>query len=210
MFSLELLESAWNPSSLWDINIIYPDLFGPYDFPQHRIIDRSKLWKTNKTKTQFGRKTTSSKNYFKRFLICLLDTSTEWRISYHVWSTDGSLIAWRWGEKNTSVWLITPKTGLMQDQLWARTYWLGRVHEWITPGEVRSVRGQHDVIDLLRLNNAIFCAERQEHADGEEIQTIIYTQLKPNLKSRHRQKKQSLSNILTWKSLCQIFASHSQ
>lgn len=45
----------------------------------------------------------------------------------------------------------------MHDRLWDRTYRLRRVHVWITPRVVRSVCGQHHFIDLLRLNNAIFC-----------------------------------------------------
>lgn len=91
-----------------------------------------------------------------------VDTCTEWKISYHVWSADGRLVALRWREKHTSVWFMTPGTGLMQEWFCDRTYWLRRVHVWITPREVRSVCGQHDFIDLLRLNNAIFCRDRQE------------------------------------------------
>lgn len=38
-----------------------------------------------------------------------------------------------------------------------RTYGLGRVHVRVTPREMGSVCGQHDFVDLLRLNDAIFC-----------------------------------------------------
>lgn len=90
---------------------------------------------------------------FKRFL----DTYREWKISYHVWSTDGRLVALRWRERHTLVWWTAQETAVRHGRLWDRTYWLGRVHVWITPREVRSVCGQHDFVDLLRLNNAIFC-----------------------------------------------------
>lgn len=37
-----------------------------------------------------------------------------------------------------------------------RTYGLRRVHVRVTPGEMGSVGGQHDFVDLVRLNDAIF------------------------------------------------------
>lgn len=82
--------------------------------------------------------------------------------SYHVWSTDGCLEAF--GFKQTQVGLVqhcwgVGVGGVNGGGTSTRTYGLGRVHVGVTPGEVGSVRGQHDFVDLVRLNDAVFCKQ---------------------------------------------------
>lgn len=89
------------------------------------------------------------------------ETSESVLKSYHVWSADGRLIAF-W-DKKKEISSVPPSDVRLHlvlrcanDYVSRRTYRLWRVHVWITPREMGSVCGQHDFIDLVGLNNAIF------------------------------------------------------
>lgn len=68
-------------------------------------------------------------------------------------------------QRDTQAGLVQHRGATVNDKELARarahtrTYGLGRVHVGVTPREVGSVCGQHDFVDLVGLNDAIFCRE---------------------------------------------------
>lgn len=103
-------------------------------------------------------------------------------------------------KREAYVWLVNDSRGcaVMLEWFDDHTYWLRGVHVWITPRVVSSICGQHDFIDLIGFNDAIFWGQEKESVSLGTIITWPSGRDTLHNHAAHRKRRKATYTWMDW------------